>query len=207
MCKSIYSCLFILLTFTLQSQDYKLANVSLFDSDVKMENRAEPGCQIVHDGIDQTENIYIKALEEEDLFSFTPSELKKQFTHRPLIECSGQALQMGQDFFIKMNILINSNNARDSYGVLENGSMLRIKLSDRDQTVIYGYNFKKNKGKINKDADKTLYRGHYKIDEKDYKILKKHDISHMGIVWSQGYELYDVYNVDFVRRALQCLDE
>lgn len=187
------------------AQDIEPSNESIFSSFTKLEDAPADNAIIVQDGIDQTDNIYIREIASEDLFTFTPSNLKQHFLDKPLIECDGHLIKMDEDLVLKLNIKINTDKARGSYGQLENGSVVRLRLDDG--TTVYGTNFKRNKGRINSEKGYTVYRGNYFIKESDLKLLSKQRIEQIGIVWSNGYELYDNYNMDFFIRQLQIINE
>lgn len=204
MYKYLASTILIFQVISLSGQDLLDLEKSVFASPQSLETIYEHDCKVAFEGIDQVENIRVKEMEFEHLFSFTPSDLKRQFGFKNLLECDGQIRRVEGQLMLKANIRINADKARGSYGLLQNGTLMRIILSDG--TTIYLYNIKKNKGKIYAKENYTLYRGYFLIDEKDIKILKKYDVERIGIVWSAGYELYDMYNMDFFKRQLVCID-
>lgn len=186
---------------SIYSQDAAIGDRGIFDSQKNF--KYDDHCEIIFDGIDQNLNVHVKENVLEDLFSFTPQQLKNKRLAYPLMSCTGQIVRIEKDLVAKLNFKIRTQNARTSYGLLEGGAYLRIVVSEG--TVIYAYNLKKNKGRIDKIGDYTMYRGNYLINEKDLKMLKKYHVDKLGVVWSQGYEEYDLFNVDFFQRQLACL--
>ena len=53
----------------------------------------------------------------------------------------------------------------------------------------------------------TLYNGNFIISSKDEKTLQETPIEKLRIVWSTGFEEYEVYTMDFLIRLLTCMQK
>ena len=47
----------------------------------------------------------------------------------------------------------------------------------------------------------------FSIDYKQEKILRKKDIDKIRVTWTSGFEDYDVFNTQFLKTQLQCLEK
>ncbi|MEM8909240.1 MAG: hypothetical protein AAGD05_15445, partial [Bacteroidota bacterium] len=90
------------------------------------------------------------------------------------------------------------------FGVLEKGSILSVKLLNGDAVKLF--NTKTSTGTVSKLNKTTVYRGQYLISSDQQKQLKKSEVDKVRIVWSTGYEDYDVYELDFFLDQFNCLD-
>ena len=45
-----------------------------------------------------------------------------------------------------------------------------------------------------------------KADKSDFDMLAKHELDKLGIVWAQGYEEYEVSNIDLIKNQINCLN-
>ena len=81
-------------------------------------------------------------------------------------------------------------------------------LSTSFQLCFYLYleNIERDKGKIEKRIRKTFYQGVYPIPKSKLKQLKKHFIYKMGVMWEEGYEEYDIINIDLIKNQINCLE-
>ena len=51
-----------------------------------------------------------------------------------------------------------------------------------------------------------LFQGQYGIGKKELNKLKKISVDKMRVIWSTGYEDYEVIHVDFFKNQLSCLE-
>ena len=102
-------------------------------------------------------------------------------------------------------ITIASRNARREYGYIKSGSLLNIKLLDGKTVSLFSQG--DQLGAINSSTGSTTYTIKYPIDFQKEKLLAKGDVDRVRVVWSTGYEDYEVYNVDFFQNQLSCLNQ
>ena len=50
-----------------------------------------------------------------------------------------------------------------------------------------------------------MLQGVYGINNENVKMLSKFPIDKVGIMWTSGFETYDIYNVDLIMNHLSCL--
>ncbi len=142
--------------------------------------------------------------QERTLFVFTHPQIKKWMTDKHLLECKGSIYKVRDNVFLILNFKINSENAKSSYGDLEQGA--KIKLQFDKKNYLYLENIERDKGKVNRTEKHTLYQGSFPISKAKIKELKKNDIFKLGVIWEEGYEEYEVINIDLIKNQLNCLN-
>lgn len=141
---------------------------------------------------------------KKDLFVFTHPKIRKVMPEDNLIEAQGNIMKVKENTFLILTIKINSSNARSSYGDLNQGAQLKCMFKGKNN-YIYLENLERDKGKINKEDEYTIYQGVFPISKSKQKDLKKNDLFKVGIVWEEGYEEYEIFNIDLIRNQLNCL--
>lgn len=137
-------------------------------------------------------------------FSFTPEKLENHFLGTDYISCDAQVAQVDDLYFVNLNIEIRSKTAKDIYGGIEKGSALRLELINGEQILVY--NVKRDFGKQNQAEESVVYQVIYSLDPDDLKTLSKFDLNRIGIIWTTGYEDYEIFETDFLINHLKCLN-
>ena len=139
------------------------------------------------------------------LFVHTLPAFKKINADKYLLECYGNVLKVDKQHFLLLEFVINSENARYAYGKLENDS--KIKISFLNDDYIYLENIERDKGKISRKNQQTIYKGVYPLDRSKIKQLRKNRIKKMGVIWEEGFQEYNVINFDLISNQLTCLND
>ena len=137
-------------------------------------------------------------------FSFTPDKLEEHLQGTPFISCHAQLAKSNKLMFINLEIEIQTKSARDTYGGIDKGSALRIELINGDKLL--AYNVKRDYGTLSADEESVIYNVIYSLDNDDIKSLSKFDLDKLGIIWSTGYEDYEIYYTDFIINHLNCIN-
>jgi hypothetical protein len=61
-------------------------------------------------------------------------------------------------------------------------------------------------GNIDPSTGDTIYRATFQIDAQKERMILKSELDKIRVVWSTGYEDYDVHNVDLLMNQLGCLE-
>ena len=160
-------------------------------------------CEITFDGKDPVTGKSKKEVNSGLLFTFTQEKLKPYFKADDFLKCESTMTKVGKSYFLTLQIRIKSKDAYRTYGSLAANEELKIEFIDG--TKIYGTNIIQSTGEIEAYSGHTLYTGIYKFDRDEIKELEKKYIDTIGILWSTGFEQYDVYNVDFLMHQVKCL--
>jgi len=104
-----------------------------------------------------------------------------------------------------LEITIASEHAQRDYGIIEKGSVLNIKLMD--DTNVKLFNNKTDVGVSNELTNSVTYQAQYVVSPGAEKVLRKNEIDKIRVIWSSGYEDYEVYDLDFFINQFRCLNE
>lgn len=121
----------------------------------------------------------------------------------PYLTCSSYfTLLEGGQYFLNLEFKIHTVNPRQSFGYLERGSRLIITFIDGDTLTLNNNNL--NMGTLNKKKGTVTFRGQYPISLYSQNFVKKKDVDKVRVEWARGYEDYEVYHVDLLRKQLRC---
>ncbi len=175
---------------------------STAESNVKVYQRAPVPCAIAQpNGANASRSI--KAVESQLLFTYTDEDLRPYFRQQELVTCYASLMQIENNLYLSLEFQIASPDARRNFGILENNSMLRLKSIDG--TFINLFNSSADQGKIDPYTGNTIYTGNYLIDRESEKALSKNELDKLRVVWSTGFEDYDIVNLDFLINQFSCL--
>lgn len=162
-------------------------------------------CEFTFHGIDEFTNTPKKELREELFFSFTDARLKPYLKDRDYINCKGYLSSIAGGFrYLTLIYTIASKNANREYGYIKNGSLLNLKLLDGATVSLFTQS--EIQGLLDPKTGDTVYKVRYPIDYQKEKILARSGIDRVRVVWSSGYEDYEVFNIDFFANQLKCLN-
>lgn len=165
---------------------------------------SESPCEVTFDGKDPVTGKNKKEVKEGLLFTFTQDKLKPYFKSDDFLKCESTMTKVGKSYYLTLNIRIKSKDAYRTYGSLPAKEELKIEFIDG--TKIYGTNIIQSNGEIEAYSGNTLYTGIFQLDKDEVKQLEKKLVDAVGILWSTGYEQYEVYNVDFLMQQTKCLN-
>jgi hypothetical protein len=184
--------------------------------DPKMAEKRPPGaddgpyvsqpysCTFDTDTIDQATGRNRIELHPEVLFTYTDPDLRPFFKSKDLITCRARLSRIGPYTYLSVEFQIASSHSQSNFGTLAEGSLLRFKLMDGDYISLY--NLKTHNGRIDAYTGNTIFTGQYALGKSELKKLKDGEVDTMRVMWSTGYEDYDIYKVDLLIDQLNCLD-
>jgi hypothetical protein len=142
-------------------------------------------------------------LTPEILFTHTDPDLRPYFKDKDLITCRGRLSAIGPYIYLSIEFQIASSHSQSNFGSLQEGSLLRLKLMN--DTYVSLYNLKTNNGRIDPYTGNTIFVGQYAIGKQEMKTIKASALDKMRVMWSTGFEDYDVYNIDLLINQNNCL--
>ena len=166
--------------------------------------KSEPfRCRVEMDTIDQITGSRRIALEPGLIFTHTDPDLRPFFKNKELITCYGKLSKIGAYVYLEIDFQIASSHSQSNFGSLQNGSLLRLRLLNGEYVSLY--NVKSDRGHIDPYSGYTIFNGQYVLGKDEIKMLQSTELDKIRILWSTGYEDYDVYKVDFFIDQLNCL--
>ncbi|MCB0664762.1 MAG: hypothetical protein KDC80_03020 [Saprospiraceae bacterium] len=162
-------------------------------------------CEFSFHGIDEFTNNLKKEMKEELFFSYTDERLKPFLKDIDYVTCKGYLTSISGGFrYLTLIFTIASKNAAREYGYVKTGSLLNLKLLDGETVSLFTQS--ENQGILDANSGFTTYKVRYPIDYQKEKSLLKSGVDKVRVVWSSGYEDYEVYNIDFFINQLTCLN-
>ena len=137
------------------------------------------------------------------LFTHTDPDLRPYFKDKELITCRGRLSMIGPYMYFTIEFQIASSHSQSNFGALQEGSLLRLKLMN--DTYVSLYNLKTNEGRIDPYTGNTIFAAQYAIGKQEMKTLRSSELDKMRVMWSTGFEDYDVYNIDLLINQINCL--
>lgn len=166
----------------------------------------KPECQYGFIGIDEFSKKHRTDVAKQLFFSHTSDQMRQYLQGREYITCYGHLTKISGGLrFLTLNFHIASNLAPQSFGNLPKGSILSIQLLDGD--IINVRNTKDDPGYFDQHENAYIYRGIYPLGGKTLKALKNSEVDKVRVVWGTGYEDYDIYEMDFFKNQLSCLEK
>lgn len=160
-------------------------------------------CEIRSDTVDEATGRRKIILNKGLLFTHTDPDLRPYFKDKELITCYGELSKIDAYVYLTIEFQIASSHSQSNFGVLQNGSLLRLKLLDGEYVSLY--NIKPDRGRIDAYSGHTVFTGQYALGKDEIRMLQSSGLDKVRILWSTGYEDYDVYKIDFFRERLSCL--
>jgi hypothetical protein len=166
---------------------------------------AEPyACRFDTDTIDMTIGIKRLEIHPEVLFTYTDPDLRPFFKNKDLITCRARLSKIGPYTYLSVEFQIASSHSQSNFGSLAEGSLLRFRLMDGEYVSLY--NLKAHNGRIDPYSGYTIFTGQYALGKSELKKLTSTEADKMRVMWSTGYEDYDIYKVDLLIDQLNCLE-
>jgi hypothetical protein len=163
-------------------------------------------CRLTFDGVDDFSGKKRKEVAKATLFSHTSDEMRPYLKDRDYMICEAYLSSLSGGYkFLTLEITIASDHAQRDYGIIEKGSILNIKLMD--ETNVKLFNNKTDIGILDELKNSVTYTAQYIISSGAEKILRKNEIDKVRVIWSSGYEDYEVYDLDFFINQFRCLNQ
>jgi len=181
----------------------------IFSGDVPPQNFSKPyksepfRCTIVSDTVDEMTGRRRIELAPDLIFTHTDTDLRPYFKNKELITCYGELSKIDAYVYFTIDFQIASSHSQSNFGSLQNGSLLRLSLLNGQYVSLY--NIKSDKGRIDPYSGNTVFTGQYALGKNEIDQLLSSELDKFRILWSTGYEDYDIYKVDFFIDQLRCL--
>jgi len=162
-------------------------------------------CQVLSDRIDPVTTLRKTDMAPVHIFSHTHPKLREYFTDGPFLRCEASLSKVGKEsYFLQTWYIFHPRTILSNYNGLAEESMLRIDLINGEKVILS--NVIQDDGTVNPDGHK-IFKAMYLIPKKELSILKKWEIARMGVVWNGGFEEYEVHEIDFIMRQLECFSQ
>lgn len=144
------------------------------------------------------------ATEPQRWFHHTPKLLEHKYPDKPYLSGYASILNDGQAYYMHLKIEIRDPDAPKNYGWIDNNSPLFI-LTMHGETIEIRSQ-QESFGQKDSQAGVTRYTILYTIDPDRFNQLRNQEINKLRLVWSSGYEDYDIYKIRFLQKQIHCLE-
>lgn len=145
------------------------------------------------------------AMKPQLFFSYTQEDLKPFMREKDYLTCTGYLSSVLGMTILNIRFEIESTMAQREYGEILAGTQLLVKLLDGETIVLDCQ--ESDKGIINEAEGKTIYRTYFSVDKPEIRRLQRSEVISARMLWSIGYEDYEVNELDFFINQLNCLDQ
>jgi len=174
-----------------------------FDMAADLTDKTRYPCEITFDGKDPVTRKKKKETGTGRLFTYTQPKLKPYFKSDDFMKCDSRLTKVGKNYYLTLEFRLRSKDATKNYGKLNTDGEVRIEFIDG--TFILGKNIVADSGEIEPYSGNTLYTAIYLISKASINDLEKKLVDNVGVMWSSGFEQYDIYNVDYLQHQVKCL--
>jgi hypothetical protein len=165
----------------------------------------EYNCEYSMKERDEFTNKLKVAVKPQVFFSYTQKDLKPFMREKDYLTCTGYLSSVLGMTILNVRFEMESTMAQQEYGEIIAGTQLLVKLLDGEMVVLNCQ--ESDKGMVDEVNGKTIYRTFFSLDKLEMKKLQKSEVVSVRMLWSIGYEDYDVNELDFFINQLKCLEQ
>jgi len=161
-------------------------------------------CKLAFNGIDPNTLQKKIATAYENIITYTHPKLEEYYKEQSFLSGEVSLVQLGKNKYLTLDIIIRSKDAIRNYGMIQVGSPMKIELIDGESAYLFAQ--ANATGTLIPYTSNIKYQVLYLLEKSEYKRLAKMEINNLGIMWSSGYEKYDIYNIDVIMNQINCLE-
>lgn len=162
-------------------------------------------CEIAFNGIDPNTLQQKLQIAPENIISYSHPKIEQYYKENSFLTADISVLQMGKNKYALLDIIVRSQDAIKNYGMIKAGSPLKIELINGEN--VYLFSQANAEGRLIPGTINVKYQVLYSIEKSEYKLLKSSEVDNLGIMWTSGYEKYDIYNIDVLLHQIECLEK
>ncbi len=137
-------------------------------------------------------------------FDFTADRMKNLLKGKDLINTTCGITRHDGHNYLRVRIVVASKAAFKTYGTIPAGNFMKVTLvTGKSFNIINAYQCT---GVLENYTGFVVYETEFLLRSDDASLLRKNPIDTVGIMWSSGFELYPIYEVDAVMNAFDCFD-
>lgn len=140
-----------------------------------------------------------------ELFRYTNPVLKNYLQGKTHIICEAALMATGEQMTLLLTFTIQDPNARKAFGRLEKNSAAVLKFLDGSQFALQST--RESEGFLQAETGATIFRTQYPLNNEAAKKIRRMELDKLRIAWSNGYEDYDVQQIDLLIQQANCLFE
>lgn len=162
-----------------------------------------PPCLIASATRDEFSGEVSKEMTRAELFRFTNPALRAYLQGKTHVICEASLASTGSNASLLLTFTINDPNARKAFGRLDKNSVATLKFIDGSNFMLQ--NAVPDDGVFNPETGATIFRAQYPVPADTLKKMRRTELDKLRIAWSNGYDDYEVQQVDLLMRQVECL--
>jgi hypothetical protein len=162
-----------------------------------------PPCLLASTSRDEFSGEVSKEMTRSELFRFTNPALRAYLQGKTHVICEASIASTGPNATLLLTFTINDPNARKAFGRLDKNSVATLKFIDGSTFMLQ--NAVPDDGVFNPETGATIFRAQYPVSADILKKMRRTELDKLRIAWSNGYDDYEVQQVDLLMRQVECL--
>lgn len=160
-------------------------------------------CEFAFNSVDEFTGVKKRGLHARPFFNYTPDEYRKFIPEGDFITCDGFLSQSSDgSMALNINLYIASSEAKHKFGGIKPNSAMSLRTMDGKEFSLMTY-----QGAEAQISDNTTYyQCSFAINKTDLKQLQKSEIDQAKISFQKGFQVYDVFYLDFIIDQFPCFD-
>lgn len=139
----------------------------------------------------------------EFLCGHVPQHAKKYFKDSNLLEINTSVSKNNNNTYLQFHITIMNRDAAKNYGMITKKSLIKfIDVSGRQLNL---ESVTESRAIVEPETGKVIYKVQASLTKEQIKFLSKQPLDSLGIMWSTGFEIYSIYNVDVIKHQMYCV--
>jgi hypothetical protein len=171
-------------------------------NDVMLRPPSSP-CVIASSSRDEFSGEISREMAGAELFRYTNPALKNYLKGKTHVVCEAALSSSGTRTNLLLTFNINDPNARKAFGRLEKNGIATLKFLDG--TTFQLQNAIADEGVFNLETESAVFRAQYPLNPEVLKKIRRSELDKIRILWSKGYDDYDVQQVDLLMQQAACL--
>ena len=162
-----------------------------------------PPCALASNVRDEFSGEVRREMPRSEIFRYTNQALRKTYTDKAHTIGEVSLLSIGINAAIHLSLHINDPYVRRTQGSLQKSSVAILKFMDGYSITLY--NARADEGATDPEGKFVLFQAEFPIDRTTIKKLRNTELDRIRVAWSNGYEDYDVQQVDLLMWQAKCL--
>lgn len=160
-------------------------------------------CAFAFDQVDEFTGTRKRGLAPRLFFSYTPEKYRQFLKTEDFISCQGYLSQSSEGgMALNMTLKIASSAAKAKFGDLPPNSNMTLKTMQGKEFFLMSY--KGSKAEIR--GESTVYECSFVITKADAKQLAGAEVDQVRLRFTEGFQIYEVYYLDFLREQFPCFE-
>ncbi|MEY4905002.1 MAG: hypothetical protein RLZZ292_2817, partial [Bacteroidota bacterium] len=162
-------------------------------------------CVIAFDDIDEFTGNKRVDTKTELFFTYTDEIVQKYFKDDDYIRCNIHVSRHASELYsLVLEFVVASESTQNVFGSLEKGAGLTFRTLDNQSISLV--NLRSDKGVVDHVKHTTTYTAIYKLTKTIINQLKVAELDTLRVSWSQGFDNYEILDVDILANQLNCFN-